>query len=110
MRTWGLGQTGHVVGAVNPFEAEELALLRDMSSVGYLGDLPLIVLTRGRADESGVDAELQEAEHRSDQARQAALARNSRHYVVEGSGHHIAIENPEMVARAIRKVLAMQKP
>lgn len=110
MRTWGLGQTGHVVAAVNPFEAEELASLRDVSTVGSLGDLPLIVLTRGRADESGVDSEVQEAEHRSDQARQAALARHSRHYVVEGSGHHIAIENPEMVARAIREVLAMQRP
>lgn len=110
MRSWGLGQIGHVVAAVNPFEAEELAYLRDINSKeAPLGALPLIVLTRGRSDEVGAEAEAQEKEHRADQARQAAFSRNSRHHVVEGSGHHIAIDNPGVVARAIGELLAMPR-
>lgn len=111
MRTWGLGQIGHVVAAVNPVEAEELALLRVASSgEAPLGDLPLVVLTRGQAESRGPDAEAIENEHRFDQARQATFSRNHRHYVVEDSRHHIAIESAAVVARAIREVLGMRLP
>ena len=108
MRTWGLGQVGHVVAAVNPFEAEELAELRRATSEESfpLGDLPLVALTRDRAEEDGPNAKALADEHRIDHGRVAALSRNSRHVIAEGSGHHIQIEDPALVAHSIRDVLA----
>jgi pimeloyl-ACP methyl ester carboxylesterase len=108
MRTWALGQVGHVVAAVNPFEAEELAELRRAMTdrVNALADLPLVILTRGRPDEDGSDVEVREAAHRADQARQAAMSRMSRHLFAEKSGHHIELEDPDLVVRSIRELLA----
>ena len=111
MRTWGLGQVGHVVAAVNPFEAEELAALRQQSTAQPhpLGDLPLIVITRGKPDEEGSDAAAREQEHRSDQAKQAAMSRNGRQLIAEQSGHHVPLEDPALVVRAVRDILETKR-
>jgi len=108
MRTWGLGRVGHVVAGVNPFELEELAELRAHrdSSPRSLGDLPLVVITRGRLDEEGPDAQTREAEHRADQASMAAMSRRGKQVIAHGSGHHVPLENPALVADAIKEVIA----
>jgi pimeloyl-ACP methyl ester carboxylesterase len=62
-----------------------------------LGELPLIVLTRG------VDSP---ADLRSTHAALAQLSTNSRHIVVEGSDHEIHLFEPEVVSRAITDVVA----
>jgi pimeloyl-ACP methyl ester carboxylesterase len=69
MRTWTLAQLGHVAAAVNPFENEELAALRAerAKSQHPLGDMPLIVLSRGISEEDGPDGKAFEEEHRRDQ-------------------------------------------
>lgn len=107
MRTWALGRVGHVVAAVNPFEAEELAELRATSAreAVALSAIPLVVITRGIADESGEGAAAREVEHRQDHAAQAALSRRGQLLIAERSGHHVPLDDPALVSRTIRHVL-----
>jgi pimeloyl-ACP methyl ester carboxylesterase len=107
MRTWALGQLGHVAAGVNPVENEEIAALRaarDKTPYG-LGDLPLVVITRGLADEGGAEAAALEEEHRKDQASMAAMSRRGRQVIAEDSGHHVQIEQPGLVIRAIEEIV-----
>jgi pimeloyl-ACP methyl ester carboxylesterase len=107
MRSWALGQLGHVAAAVNPFENEELAGLRaERARTPYpLGDLPLVVLTRGKSEEDGPDGKAFAEEHRRDHATVAALSRRGKLIVAERSGHHVQLEEPDRVVRAVRDVL-----
>ena len=111
MRTWALGQLGHVAAAVNPFENEELAGLRaERAKREYpLGDLPLIVLTRGLPEEDGPDAKALEADHRRDHEAVAAMSRRGKLVVATHSGHHVQIDEPALVIQAIRDVLGAPK-
>src|SRR5215475_9428199 len=108
MRAWALAQIGHIAAAVNPFEHEELAGLRAerAKSQHPLGDMPLIVLTRGKSEEEGPDGKAFEAEHRRDHEAMAAMSRNGKLIVAEHSGHHVQIDEPELVIKAIRDTLA----
>jgi pimeloyl-ACP methyl ester carboxylesterase len=108
MRTWTLAQLGHVAAAVNPFENEELAALRTQRSERPypLGDMPLIVLTRGRAEEDGPDGKAFEEEHRRDHAAIATMSRTGKLVVAAQSGHHVQIDQPDLVIAAIREVMA----
>jgi pimeloyl-ACP methyl ester carboxylesterase len=111
MRAWTLGQLGHIAAGVNPFEHEELAELRAAqanASVLY-GDLPLVVITRGLPDESGPNATAMEAEHRKDHAAVAALSRRGRLVVAERSGHHVQLDEPELVVSVIREVVVLSR-
>src|SRR6266508_1744029 len=103
-----LAQVGHVAAAVNPFEHEELAGLRAerAKSEHPLGDMPLIVLTRGKSEEEGSDGKAFEAEHRREHAAMAAMSRNGKLIIAEHSGHHVQIDEPELVIKAIRDALA----
>jgi pimeloyl-ACP methyl ester carboxylesterase len=108
MRTRALGQLGHVAAAVNPFENEELAGLRaERAKSQYpLGDLPLIVLTRGISEENGPDGKALEAEHRRDHEAIAAMSRQGKLVIAARSGHHVQLDEPELVITSIREVLA----
>lgn len=110
MRTWTLGRWQHVVAASNPFEADELLVMqRANAGKSYpLGDLPLIVLTRGVPDDTGPDGKALEAEHRQDHLEVSRLSRAGRLVVAERSGHHIQIEQPDLVIQAIRDVVLPQ--
>jgi pimeloyl-ACP methyl ester carboxylesterase len=107
MRTWGLGQVGHVVAAVNPFEAEELSELRRRTAERRqpLGDIPVIVITRGRPDGEGPISVAREDAHRADHAAIASLSRRGRQVIAERSGHHVQLEDPELVIRLIDEIL-----
>jgi pimeloyl-ACP methyl ester carboxylesterase len=111
MRTWALGQVGHVVAAVNPFESEELAGLRAERATNPqpLGDMPLIVVTRGLSEDRGPDSKAREEEHRRDETAVAALSRKGKLVVAAHSGHHIQLDEPEFVINAIREVLDATK-
>ena len=108
MRTWTLAQLGHVAAAVNPFENEELASLRAerAKSEHPLGDMPLIVLTRGISEEDTPDGKALEEEHRRDHAAIAAMSRNGKLVIAAHSGHHVQLDEPELVIKSIRDVLA----
>jgi hypothetical protein len=79
MRTWALAQLGHVAAGVNPFDNEEItALHRELKSNHALGDLPLIVLTRGIPEQTGPDAKSLEEDHRRDHDVQASMSRKGK--------------------------------
>ena len=108
MRSWALGRLGHIAAAVNPFEYEELAALRsERSKPEYpLGDLPLVVITRGIPEETGPTARAMEEEHRKDHAAVAALSRRGKQLIATRSGHHVQLEEPELVVSAIEQVVS----
>jgi len=105
MRVWALGTIKHVAAYVNPFEAEELALMiAAVKDKEYpLGDLPLTVITAGRAQYD--DAQMQQ-DHARSQAAMARLSRNGKQIVATESGHHVHIDQPQLVTDAIRDLLA----
>jgi pimeloyl-ACP methyl ester carboxylesterase len=111
MREWALGQIGHIAAGVNPVEIEELAALRaERAKSAYpLGDKPLIVLTRGISDADGQDGKSFEAEHRRDHAASAKMSRNGKLIIATRSGHHIQLDEPELVIQSIREVLGAIK-
>lgn len=105
MRTWALGTVKHIAAYVNPFEAEELALmLAAQKQQEYpLGDVPLVVLTAGRVqyDEPGL-----QDDHQRSQAALARLSRRGKQIIAKESGHHIHIDEPALVIEALRELLA----
>jgi pimeloyl-ACP methyl ester carboxylesterase len=107
MRTWTLGRWQHQAAGSNPVELEELAALRadHARDMHPLGDVPLIVLTRGIADLSGADAERYEQEHRKDHAALAALSTRGKLVIAERSGHHVQLDQPELVGEAVNEAL-----
>jgi pimeloyl-ACP methyl ester carboxylesterase len=108
MRTWAYAQLKHWLQGDNPVEAEELAQLRDerTKSAQLYGDLPLVVITRGISDDDGPDSKAFAAEHRADHEAVAKLSRNGRLIVATKSGHHVQIDEPELVVNAIREIIA----
>jgi pimeloyl-ACP methyl ester carboxylesterase len=109
MRAWALGREGHVLAAVNPFDNDELAALRkrDQKELHSLDSLPLIVIARGRPEETGPDANAVEQQHREDLAAIAARSRRGRIVIAASSGHHVQLEEPDVVVRAIRDVTSL---
>lgn len=106
MRTWVRSQVKHYLAYVNPFEAEELALMiaDEKNKKHPLGDIPLIVLTAGRP-EYGPDKQALEDERMKAQAALQLLSRKGKQVIAKGSGHHIQIEDPELVIKSIREVV-----
>jgi pimeloyl-ACP methyl ester carboxylesterase len=76
MRTWSYGQVKMHISNDNPFEAEELGVLRAQRTrtAHVLGDLPLIVLSRGLPQDSSPAGQKGEEEHNRDQAVLVALS------------------------------------
>jgi pimeloyl-ACP methyl ester carboxylesterase len=107
IRTWALSQIKHWAQSNNPVEPEELAVLRaERAKTEHpYGDMPLVVLTRGISDADGPDGKAFEAEHRRDHAGIAKLSRVGKLVVAEKSGHHVQIDEPELVISTIREML-----
>jgi pimeloyl-ACP methyl ester carboxylesterase len=110
MRTWTLSRWQHLAAHFNPVEAEELAVLRAERAKGghLLGDVALVVLTRGIADEDGPGGKEVELERRKKEHAElaATLSRNGRQIVATRSGHDIQIDEPDLVVTAVQDVLA----
>jgi pimeloyl-ACP methyl ester carboxylesterase len=108
MRTWALSRWQHLAAAVNPVEIEELALLHAERAQREhpLGDMPLVVLTRGLPDEEGPDAKTREEEHRKDHAAAALMSTRGRLIVAERSGHHVQLDEPGLVVTSIASVVS----
>jgi pimeloyl-ACP methyl ester carboxylesterase len=87
-----------------------LAAARTMQ-LDSLGDMPLVVLSRGLTQMStgpGVSAEdvtgFKAAEDAM-QAEMAALSTRGKQIIAEDCGHHIHVEQPQLVIHAIREVV-----
>lgn len=107
MRTWSYAQVKMHISNDNPVEAEELAKLRSerTRTEHVLGDMPLTVLSRGLPEDSSPAGGKGEDEHRTDQAALVALSRGGKHVIGKRSGHHIPLDEPELVVAAIRDVV-----
>ena len=108
MRTWKLAQLGHVAAGVNPVDIEEITALHKerLKSDHVLGDLPLTVLTRGIAEETGPNTKSLEEDHRQDHETQASMSRKGKLIVATHSGHHVQLQEPELVVASVREVLS----
>ena len=82
-------------------------LRRDrLKSDHVLGDLPLIVLTRGIPEGTGPNTKSPEEDHRKDHEILASISSKGKLIVAEHSAHHIQLQEPELVATSTRQVLA----
>jgi hypothetical protein len=90
---------------------KETAALVRAAQIGSLGDIPLVVLTRGLStgpdllSVSEEEAQQGEAVWDELQAELAALSSNGKQVVAEQSGHYIQSDQPELVIDAIRQVV-----
>lgn len=104
MRTWSYGQTKHWATNDNPFEGEELKTLleRWTGAPHPLGDMPVVILSRGIADASEPEVE---REHERNQTELLRLSTRSRQIIAKRSRHEIMLDEPELEVAAIRDVL-----
>ena len=79
--------------------------LVDVGGWRPLGDMPLIVLTRGKVEEEGPQGKALEEEHRRDHAAVAAMSHKGKLVIAARSGHHVQLDEPELVIKSIREVL-----
>ena len=108
MRTWSFAQIKHWASNDNPYEAEELSALLEIQKREHpLGDIPLLLLTRGMTEEKGPQAKEVEEEHLNNQKALLNLSSNSKQIIAHHSDHEIMIYEPDVVLAAIRDVLVM---
>ncbi len=77
--------------------------LKAPGGFGTLGDLPLIVIRRGKTAATPPNAE--DIAHQQGQESLATLSRNSVLVVAANSGHAIPLDEPQVVADAIRRMV-----
>src|SRR5882672_7244757 len=112
VRLWALEQPQHYASnnddAFYPHTGEEYAELYSARRAGNypLGDLPLIVLTRGKGEFPDTEEGRQDNEEEKRlQLDLLHLSRNSRQIIAEASGHSIQLDDPALVVDAIREVV-----
>lgn len=107
MREWSLSQIKHAASNDNPFEADELVamLAERKKKQNVLGDLPLVVVSRGLIDEEGPQAVQREEAHRKNQAALVTLSSVGKQIVAAKSGHHVPLDEPGVVVSAIREIV-----
>ncbi|HYE42740.1 MAG TPA: alpha/beta hydrolase [Caulobacteraceae bacterium] len=76
--------------------------MKQPGGFGTLGDLPLIVIRRGKASQPPSEADLN---HRAGQEALAALSTDSVLVTAENSGHTIPLDEPQVVADAVRRMI-----
>lgn len=81
---------------------------RPSSAAGALGDLPLIVMPRGR---TMAPPSADDLDHRQGQEELLTLSSNAVLTVAENSGHAVPLDEPQVVAAAVRRLLeALKSP
>jgi len=108
VRLWALAQPQHYAADNDPYWGEEFAEIYSgrRASEYPLADIPLIVLTRGKREypDTEVGRQLNEERKRM-QLDLLQLSRNSKQVIAEASGHHIQLDDPELVIGATREVV-----
>ena len=109
LRLWALAQPQHYEADNDPYWGEEFAeMYAARQAHGFpLGDIPLIVLTRGKSEyPDGDEGRNLNEERKRMQADLLKLSRNSKQIIAANSGHHIQLDDPPLVLDAIRQVVA----
>lgn len=108
-RTWAMSQLKWSASNNSTLNGDEiLALKTARAATPYpLGDMPLVVLTRGiPIDPTGERGVEREQERQRLKADLASLSRNGKEITASAdTGHHIHIDEPQLVIRAIRDVV-----
>lgn len=91
-------------GVKTEFEALDRlpAEMKRPSGFGHLGNLPLIVVRRGKTEKPPSEEDLR---HQRVQENLAKLSTNSTLIVAQNSGHTIPLDEPGVVADAVRRML-----
>ena len=76
----------------------------------HFGDMPLIVTAQRKSNADGPDGVKFADEHREEQTALATMSRNGSLVIAAESGHHVQIEQPQLVVDAIRQVIARPRP
>lgn len=113
VRLWALEQPQHYASNNDnsffpSYTGEEYAELYSARRVSNypLGDLPLIVLTRGKSEFPDTEEGRQDnEEEKRMQLDLLHLSRNNRQIIAEASGHDIELDDPALVINAIREVV-----
>lgn len=80
--------------------------MKQVGGFGGLGDLPLMVIRRGKTSQPPSEADLN---HQRIQENLAKLSTRSSLIVAKNSGHTISLDEPAIVAEAIRSMLTTQE-
>jgi pimeloyl-ACP methyl ester carboxylesterase len=108
IRLWAVARPEHYAADNDPFSPEEFAeMYANRKTIDHpLRDIPLIVLTRGKREypDNDLGKKLDEERKRM-QLDLVSLSTNSRQIVATTSGHHIHLDDPQLVVDAIRQVL-----
>lgn len=105
-RRWSWSQIKSFAANNSPFDGDEaLALRNERLKIAHpLADLPVVVLTRGQSV-TGPMASEREAERKQHQAELVDLSTRGKQIIASNSGHHIQIDEPDVVVRAIRDLM-----
>ncbi|HLY71895.1 MAG TPA: alpha/beta hydrolase [Puia sp.] len=108
LQVWAQSQPSFIAATDSEmtWSPEDVAeLYRHRGEKKYLlGNIPLIVLTRGLGGYEGIDSAALENERLSQQEALSRLSTNSKHLIDKNSGHNIHLEDPDLVVAAIREV------
>ena len=114
LQIWAQSQDAYKSAAHGEMDwsPEDVAnIYKHKGEISYmLGNIPLIVLTKGSGgyEERADSAEL-ESERLMLQSELAHLSMNSRHIIDKNSGHNIHLEDPRTVINAIHEVFTAAK-
>jgi hypothetical protein len=68
--------------------------------------MPLVVLTRGGTEREAAENPADEEKRKRNQESLVTLSRAGKQVIASRSGHHIPLDEPDLVVTAIRDVLA----
>ena len=99
MRTWALAQIGHIAAGIGGSRGDRPAVQGADTPQAY-GDMPLIVITRGRPESDWTAAK--EDARRAAHKVIASASRCGRWLIGERSGDHVQIDQPDVVIAALK--------
>jgi hypothetical protein len=117
MRLWFLSQPPRAAEVENFWSEELQAMYLERSKIPFqLGNTPLIVLIPksqgGSTPPPGIAADdwkrVIEEKHQQ-KVKLTSLSHNSKLIIAEKSGHHIQLDEPEVVVNAVRQVIESVK-
>ncbi len=108
IRVWAKSQPRFNPARFSEFDFLPDELARMHAEGRKLGDIPLVVLTRGGNENSGADEQAKKQMSEEYEQRKTvleALSSNSKLMVAKGSSHHIQLDAPKLVIDSIHQVV-----
>lgn len=80
--------------------------VQELDEAKPIGDIPLAVISRGKREwPAGEEGDSKEKSWQEQQMELAQLSHLSHFYIASNSGHHIHIDEPELVARVVHDLI-----